>query len=355
MRLLVPHLPLPSHSNQDVVLLTALVGDPAAYGGVPFATALNTMGDSPDTLLATLSTRPGFGAEEQPSDVDADGLTDDLELVVGTSAELPDTDGDGMRDGEEVACGRDPLVADPPSPSMSGSSSVSATPSPPAPSCAFGPCPLWAQAGYDSANTGRSRLRGPGSVSPGFAFVWSAYLASTYAGTAPPGRVSPVVTADGTVCAGASGYHSASYFLFVRRVSDYRVSCVGVDGVLLWAFRMDEGVSCLALGPRGEVLVASGDRNLYALSPNNGTLLWRFTSAGPLSRSSPTVGPGGVVYVGDKSLYALAPNGTLLWSLATLGFVSGTAAVGANGMVVFRSGDGLLYAASSAGVCRKCA
>jgi len=43
-----------------------------------------------------------------PTDSDGDGLTDELELQLGTNALDPDTDGDGVYDGDETAGGSDP-------------------------------------------------------------------------------------------------------------------------------------------------------------------------------------------------------------------------------------------------------
>lgn len=45
-------------------------------------------------------------------DSDKDGLSDDIELKLGTDPNNPDTDGDGYKDGEEVANGYNPLVGD---------------------------------------------------------------------------------------------------------------------------------------------------------------------------------------------------------------------------------------------------
>ncbi|MEO0335509.1 MAG: hypothetical protein AAF202_03910, partial [Pseudomonadota bacterium] len=48
-----------------------------------------------------------------PRDTDGDGLTDELEQVIGTNPRLADTDGDGLTDGEEVSThSTDPLLAD---------------------------------------------------------------------------------------------------------------------------------------------------------------------------------------------------------------------------------------------------
>ena len=49
-----------------------------------------------------------FGTSIEP-DSDFDGLPDDVELTIGTSANNPDTDGDGLTDGVEVEQGLDPF------------------------------------------------------------------------------------------------------------------------------------------------------------------------------------------------------------------------------------------------------
>ncbi len=43
------------------------------------------------------------------ADSDGDGLTDGLEVALGTDPFSADTDGDGFSDSEEVAAGSDPL------------------------------------------------------------------------------------------------------------------------------------------------------------------------------------------------------------------------------------------------------
>jgi hypothetical protein len=53
---------------------------------------------------------PSVGS--QPVDSDADGLTDDQELEIGTDPNSADSDGDGLRDGIEVELGTNPLVQD---------------------------------------------------------------------------------------------------------------------------------------------------------------------------------------------------------------------------------------------------
>jgi hypothetical protein len=42
-------------------------------------------------------------------DSDNDGLTDEVERLIGTDPFNPDTDGDGMNDADEIRAGRNPL------------------------------------------------------------------------------------------------------------------------------------------------------------------------------------------------------------------------------------------------------
>lgn len=48
------------------------------------------------------------GAAGQTADTDGDGLSDALEMALGTDPLDPDTDGDGINDGDEVDAGSDP-------------------------------------------------------------------------------------------------------------------------------------------------------------------------------------------------------------------------------------------------------
>ncbi|HUF54299.1 MAG TPA: hypothetical protein VMR52_11075 [Dehalococcoidia bacterium] len=50
--------------------------------------------------------------DNQDSDIDNDGLTNEKEAEIGTSPNLPDTDGDTLSDAEELAIGTDPKDGD---------------------------------------------------------------------------------------------------------------------------------------------------------------------------------------------------------------------------------------------------
>ncbi|MDC1288353.1 thrombospondin type 3 repeat-containing protein, partial [Gammaproteobacteria bacterium] len=69
-------------------------------GSVTFTTSnAGTQFNVPDIFI---------GASAAP-DTDGDGLTDDGEVIMGTSATDPDSDGDGIQDGAEILQGTDPV------------------------------------------------------------------------------------------------------------------------------------------------------------------------------------------------------------------------------------------------------
>ncbi|MDC1287530.1 PKD domain-containing protein, partial [Gammaproteobacteria bacterium] len=60
------------------------------------------LNSSPDTAVVTVV----------PLDSDNDGITDFIEMLLGTDPDNPDSDGDGARDGDEVTAGTNPLLGD---------------------------------------------------------------------------------------------------------------------------------------------------------------------------------------------------------------------------------------------------
>lgn len=90
------------------------------------------------------------------------------------------------------------------------------------------------------------------------------------------------------------------------------------DGAVLWEF--DEASGSGASAPaysNGTVYYGSLDQTLYAVSANDGSLEWSYEADARLDQSSPTVADG-TVYVGsghgDGSLYAIdAETGVLRW------------------------------------------
>jgi outer membrane protein assembly factor BamB len=87
------------------------------------------------------------------------------------------------------------------------------------------------------------------------------------------------------------------------------------------------------------------DQFVYAVNPDNGELVWRFKTEGPIVEGSVTLHDG-VLYIGsfDKNMYALrADTGQLLWKFRTQGKVASTPAIN-EGILYFGSKDQNVYA-----------
>ena len=146
---------------------------------------------------------------------------------------------------------------------------------------------------------------------------------------------SPAIGIDGTIYVGSV---------------DAKVYAIKADGTEKWHYAADFGFySSPAVGPDGTVYVAAYRGRVYALSPGGGKLWdfqvatnlidyssialaadgslyvgaqggllhgrtsgggsnWSFTAIGPVSRSSPTIGRDGTIYIGslDHKLYAIS-------------------------------------------------
>jgi uncharacterized repeat protein (TIGR01451 family) len=123
-------------------------------------------------------------------------------------------------------------------------------------------------------------------------------------------------------------------------------------GTLLWSFTTGGPVYSSPAVVNGVVYVGSCDSKVYALNASTGAKLWSHTT--PIAEgqscvaSAPTV-VNGVVYVGsaDSSVYALsASNGTELWRFSTGEGVVASPAV-AGGMVYVGSTNGYMYGANA--------
>ena len=110
------------------------------------------------------------------------------------------------------------------------------------------------------------------------------------------------------------------------------------NGSLLWSYQVpaldhiaDALLASPALGVNGEVLIGSFyEPRLYALSPDEGTVLWSClcadTNATLMSEkgsifASPVVAPDGTIYQGlidDPNLYAISPEGEIRWVAQTV-------------------------------------
>ena len=105
-----------------------------------------------------------------------------------------------------------------------------------------------------------------------------------------------------------------------------------------------------AIGRGGTVYIGSEDGNLYAINPDTGSELWRYT-AGSAILSSPAIALDGTIYFSaQNSLYAVKPNGDRKWSFDVGEAVFSSPAVSGDGRVIyFGSINGILYALNATG------
>jgi outer membrane protein assembly factor BamB len=133
---------------------------------------------------------------------------------------------------------------------------------------------------------------------------------------------SPTIAMDGTIYFGITGPGD----------NTGRVYAVNPDGTEKWHIDVGDFVYCTpAIAADNTVYITSNDQYLYALYPENGSIIWKFrTGAG-----DPTVGNDGTIYVAshDHYLYAVYPNGTLRWKTEIGTGSSDTPAIGADGTI----------------------
>jgi outer membrane protein assembly factor BamB len=168
---------------------------------------------------------------------------------------------------------------------------------------------------------------------------------------------SPTVAADGTIYFGSW---------------DHNVYAFAPDGTEKWRYATDAPVlSSVAVARDGTLFVGSSGQYLYALRAN-GSLKWRFATGGSGGiLATPVIGPDNTVYFGtvaDWVFYAVSPEadrGVLKWKYdvakdipaSAIGRISGainsTAALRADGTVIFGANNGRIYALNAADGVRK--
>jgi hypothetical protein len=94
------------------------------------------------------------------------------------------------------------------------------------------------------------------------------------------------------------------------------VACAAsaAPGDLKWKIDVGGGVaSAPTLSPNGDILAASHDGHLYAITPE-GEIRWSFPRGAIWT--APMVGPDGTIYFGADKLYALNAEGVEQWSFS---------------------------------------
>ena len=160
---------------------------------------------------------------------------------------------------------------------------------------------------------------------------------------------SPVIDASGIVYIAAcydASWHGELYAFYP-------------NGTLKWKFRPPTSGSWIysspAIGENGEIIFGDStnpDGVLWALNPENGSVIWRCTLPSPFGEndisSSPAIDKNGMIYVGgsntNRYLWAVYPNGTIAWHYDTGGLVPSSPAIGSDGTIYIGSYSDKLFA-----------
>ena len=116
----------------------------------------------------------------------------------------------------------------------------------------------------------------------------------------------------------------------------------------LWTYEAGESIESSAAIVGGTVFVGSQKGELVALSLQNGSVYWKFSTGSPIGESSPAYG-GGVVYIGDLGGWINALNATdgkKLWAFKTNGEIKSSPVV-VGDRVLIGSYDEHLYCLSA--------
>lgn len=126
-------------------------------------------------------------------------------------------------------------------------------------------------------------------------------------------------------------------------------------GILDWILPADGAVfSSPATCDSGRIYFGTDAGVIYCVDPS-GTVphvVWTFDGATDWIDSTPLVTPEGMVVFGswDGKVYALdKDSGGLLWTYQTGNYIMGSAAAAATGEIIIGGGDGILYAFSPSG------
>lgn len=243
------------------------------------------------------------------------------------------------------------------------------------PETGYDPDSPWPSMRRDYSNTGRADDIKPSAMEDLESVpLWSF-------STGGPIFFTPSVGPDGTVFVGSA---------------DFSFYAVNPDGTMKWRFPTDRYiVGGAAVSAAGSVYFPGADGYLHALDCSTGRELWRFASRNVKKgrvemvgwfEGSVTLSPGGIVLAGnddfyvyglepqgdlrfesasrgmvwsaiptdrlgrhyfcslDMCCYCVEPSGERVWKSWTLGFISGSPALGEDGTVYTASHDGRVYA-----------
>lgn len=158
----------------------------------------------------------------------------------------------------------------------------------------------------------------------------------TVGGSAPYIASSPAIGQDGII-----------YFGMGDLLEPGKSALIALTpgGIELWRRTVGNAVdSSPALGPDGSIYFGSWDHYIYGLN-RDGTVKWRVLTGAEVL-SSPAIGVDGTLYIGssDRRVYAITPEGGVAWTFLTSDSVIAAPALGADGTVYVGSTDGFFYA-----------
>src|SRR6185295_18499927 len=116
----------------------------------------------------------------------------------------------------------------------------------------------------------------------------------------------------------------------------------------LWTYEAGDSIESSAAIVGGTVFVGSQKGELVALSLDNGSVYWKYSTGSPIGESSPAYS-NGIVYIGDLGgyLHAVnAPDGKKLWAFKAGNEIKSSPVV-AGDRVLIGSYDQFLYCLST--------
>jgi hypothetical protein len=174
------------------------------------------------------------------------------------------------------------------------------------------------------------------AIGPSGQFLWSSFIGEIAA--------APSIGLDGSI------------YVSTR---DGKFHSIGGDGTLQWTNPTNgwnEGTA--AIGTHGTIYTA-GDTNLHAYNPD-GEMLWTVSLLGT-AYASPSIGADGTIFVGTLARFlddqrrfsswfsAIAADGGLKWRREFTNNIVSSAAIDADGSVIFGVADGRIYRYSPEG------
>lgn len=152
----------------------------------------------------------------------------------------------------------------------------------------------WPMPGRNAQHRGQGEQPGPAAGGSGWRFDSTDLLE----------RCAPAVASDGTVyVGGAGGLYAVRSSGFLKWSSDF-------GGALDGSVQLKASP---AIGLDGSIIVGLNNGELYALSPDDGSVRWQVALSHPVL-SAATIGPLGRIYLqNERYLYAFDQQGRKLW------------------------------------------